>query len=210
MTLISVITPTWKRHKLLVERCIPSVQAQAWPEVEHVIVSDGPDMALGRYLRDDSLGFTSTLVRPVVYGEVAVHDGSPHNWGSAARNHAVSLASGDLIAYLDDDNAYRAGHLQVLAEALLSDPDADFAYSQMLTHPNGHVIGAAPPEYGQIDTSLLMHRAGVLGKYGDWPLAGQIDCHDQHAPDWGVVAKWLAGGAKWVHVPKVTVDYWSS
>lgn len=203
MTRISVITPTWKRHVLLVARCVPSVQAQTWPDVEHVVVSDGPDSPLKRFL-------AAQEVPGLVYGEVPVHDDSDHNWGSAARNHAAKLATGDLVAYLDDDNAYRPEHLKTLAEALLTDPDVDFAYSQMLTHPNEHVIGDVPPEYGQIDTSLIMHRAGLLERCGDWPLAGQIDCHDQHAPDWGVVAKWLAAGATWLHVPQVTVDYWSA
>lgn len=206
MTLISVVTPTWKRHELLISRCIPSVQAQTWPKVEHVIVSDGPDRPLGNYLHNVVIPDAGN---PIVYGEVPVHDASGHNWGSAARNHAAGLVSGDLIAYLDDDNAYRPDHLQVLAEALEAEPEADFAYSMMQTHPAGHIIGMQPPQYGYIDTSLLMHRAGVLDKFGDWPLAGQIECHDQHAPDWGVVQQWLNGGAKWTFVPQVTVDYWS-
>ena len=40
---VSVITPTWQRHDLLLNRCVPSVAAQDHPAVEHVIVSDGPD-----------------------------------------------------------------------------------------------------------------------------------------------------------------------
>lgn len=203
MTRISVITPTWRRHALLISRCIPSVQGQTWPDVEHVVVSDGPDTPLRRFLATQD-------VPGLVYGELPAHDESPHNWGSAARNHAAKLATGGLVAYLDDDNAFRPEHLSVLAEALEARPDVDFAYSQLQTHPAGAVIGAEPPEYGQIDTSLVMHRAGLLERCGDWPAAGQIDYHDQHAPDWGVVAKWLAGGATWLHVPRVTVDYWSA
>ncbi len=41
--LVSVITPTWNRHDLLLNRCIPSVEAQTYPDIEHIIVSDGPD-----------------------------------------------------------------------------------------------------------------------------------------------------------------------
>jgi len=207
MTLISVVTPTWRRHDLLINRCIPSVQAQTWPDVEHVIVSDGPDTPLEKYLHRE---LVPEVKHRIVYGHVSVHDDSPHNWGSSARNEAAKLVAGDLVAYLDDDNAYRPDHLRTLAEALEADPEADFAYSMMQTHPAGHVIGMQPPQYGNIDTSLLMHRAGVLDKFGDWPLAGQIECHDQHAPDWGVVAKWLDAGAKWTFVAQVTVDYWSS
>ena len=48
--LVSVITPTWQRADLLVNRCIPSVQAQDYPVVEHIIVSDGPDQLLRDYM----------------------------------------------------------------------------------------------------------------------------------------------------------------
>lgn len=198
MTLVSVITPTWQRHDLLVSRCIPSVQAQTWPKVEHVIVSDGPDVALRQLLAD----------LPVVYDELPTREDGPHRWGSEPRNRGAAIAGGELIAYLDDDNAYRPEHLQALAEELLANPQADFAYSQMMTYPQERLIGAVPPTYGYIDTSLLMHRADTLEKFGAWPESGQIEHSDQHAPDWGVVARWLDRGAKWVHVPRVTVDYW--
>jgi cellulose synthase/poly-beta-1,6-N-acetylglucosamine synthase-like glycosyltransferase len=40
--LVSIITPTWKRRDLLVKRALPSVAAQDYPNIEHVVVSDGP------------------------------------------------------------------------------------------------------------------------------------------------------------------------
>ena len=47
---VSVVTPTWQRHDLLMDRCIPSVAAQDYPDVEHVICSDGPDPDLAERL----------------------------------------------------------------------------------------------------------------------------------------------------------------
>ncbi len=199
MTLVSVITPTWLRHNHLVDRCIPSVKAQTWPKVEHIVVSDGPDP----YLRAKLAG------EPVTYLELAEHATYPRglvDYGSRPRNHADNHASGEYIAYLDDDNAYRPDHLRLLAEALDANPDAHFAYSMMVTHPQGTLIGSAPPAYGAIDTSMLMHRAGMLTEFGRWPLPTSID-GDTHAPDWAAVQSWLRLGAGWVFVPAVTVDY---
>lgn len=197
--LVSVITPTWRRRKVLTGRCMPSVRAQTWPNVEHIVVSDGPDPGLRKIVES----------RGAVYAEVPEHDNSPHNWGSAARNHGYKSAFGDYIAYLDDDNAFRPDHLRLLVEALEAAPDVHFAYSRMMTHPREQIIGWPPPGYGRIDTSLIMHRAGLLETHGFWPVAGAIEFFDQHAPDWGVVAQWLAAGAKWTHVHEVTVDYWT-
>lgn len=193
--LVSVITPTWQRHELLLDRCIPSVRAQTYPAVEHVIMSDGPDPELAALLPEG-----------VVYDALKHHDDSPNNFGSRARNHGLTLASGALIAYLDDDNAFRPEHIATLVEAFV-DAGVDFAYSRMHVHwSQDYEIGSAPPQYGQIDTSLIMHRRWLATR---WPLPSHID-GDKHAPDWALVAAWLARGGQWAHVPVVTVDYWRS
>lgn len=197
MTRISVITPTWRRGITLLGRCVPSVRAQTWPDVEHVIVSDGPDPDLAADLAG----------QPVVFDQLDSHVDGTVDYGSRARNRALQLATGDLIAYLDDDNAFRPQHLATLAGALLANPDVDFAYSQMLTTA-GNVIGAARPQYGGIDTSIIMHRAGLPERAGGWPLPEDL-AFDPHAPDWGAVSRWLLAGARWIHVPEITVDYWS-
>lgn len=201
MTRVSVITPTWRRTGLLVDRCIPSVRAQTWPNVEHVVVSDGPDPGLFRKVRAEH--------PDIVFAELPQHLDGPVDYGSRARNRGLELATGDYIAYLDDDNAYQPKHLQLLAEALAADPAADFAYSRMHVHWAGgdYEIGSPPAAYGCLDTSLLMHRRGLPERAGRWPLPGQIQ-GDKHAPDWAVVGSWLAHGAQWTFVNEVTVDYW--
>lgn len=204
--LISVITPTWQRHKLLMERCVASVYSQTWPQVEHVIVSDGPDRDLAAVLAQD-LWRRPLKSRPLVFDQLSEHDSAgPIDYGSRARNRGLALAAGDLIAYLDDDNVFRPDHLRLLAAAIEAS-GADFGYSRMLRHPTGDEIGVEPPQYGGLDTSLLMHRRGVPEKYGLWPLPDELGA-DKHAPDWGVVERWLAAGATWVHVPAITVDYY--
>jgi glycosyltransferase involved in cell wall biosynthesis len=205
VTLISVITPTWQRHELLMSRCVDSVYTQTWPEIEHVIVSDGPDRELADILARD-LWRRPLKTRPLVYKQLAEHLDGDIDYGSRARNRGLEVATGDYIAYLDDDNAYRPDHLQLLAEAL-DQADADFAFSRMVRHPNGDEVGNPPPRYGNLDTSLLMHRRGLAEKCGMWPLPHEI-VGDKHAPDWGVVERWLNAGATWTHVPVVTVDYY--
>jgi glycosyltransferase involved in cell wall biosynthesis len=185
---ISVITPTWQRHELLVDRCIPSVAAQTVP-VEHVVVSDGPDPVLRELLAD------------VVYAEVDQHYDDPVNVGARARNRGLEVASGDLIAYLDDDNAFRPHHVETLAEALVSS-GRDFAYSRMYRHGLGDEIGAEPPEHGRVDSSILMQRADTHLKFGWWPVPSE------YCVDWQLVQAWVLAGAQWVFVPEVTVDYY--
>ena len=206
MTLVSVITPTWQRHDVLMERCVQSVFVQTYPAIEHVVVSDGPDRELEVILAMD-LWRRPRKTRSLLFNQLPDHKDGPVDYGSRARNRGLELATGLYVAYLDDDNAYRPEHIAVLAAALDENDNADFAYSQMLTHPSGNLIGYAEPAYGGIDTSLIMHRTGVPQRFGMWPEPDEI-VGDKHAPDWGVVERWLIAGAKWVHVPQVTVDYY--
>src|SRR6266516_4725049 len=103
--LVSVITPhrPGDRYDWIFDRCIASVQAQTYSPIEHVIVSDGPDPKLF-----EMIGRTATP------GAALVFDQLPPNpdprWGSRARRRGLELATGDLIAYLDDDDSYRPDH----------------------------------------------------------------------------------------------------
>jgi glycosyltransferase involved in cell wall biosynthesis len=184
---ISVITPTWKRARLLLNRCIPSVAAQDYDgEIEHIIVSDGPDPAL-----DDVPGVTF----------LDEHRAAP-NRGLWARLAGTRLATGELIAYLDDDNAWRPGHLRLLAGAIERE-GASFAYSRAQCqdeHDATWTIGCQPPVFGQVDTSLIVHNAGLL-ETATWRPSGVPS-------DWDLVSRWLAAGAAWVHVPEITLDYY--
>ena len=193
---VSIITPTWQRHHLLLNRAIPSARAQSYTDTEHLVISDGPDPTLRGLLAEEA----------VTYLECPEHDESRMNFGSRARNWGLKHATGDIIAYLDDDNSWRPDHLALLVRALELNPAAAFSYGLMITHPHGVVIGTNPPQYAGIDTSMIVHRRELLD-VSQWPDPDQIQ-GDQHAPDWAIVAAWLMGGALWVHVPQVTVDYY--
>lgn len=177
---VSVITPTWQRARLLNERCRPSVAQQTYDgPVEHIVVSDGPDPGVD-------------ICLPAHVTEV--------NRGVSARSHGVSLATGDIIAYLDDDNAWRPNHLEKLVAAL---EDADFAYTQALCiRGNGMMwtIGDDPPALGQVDTSALGHWRPALEK-ADW------ECSEA-PPDWHLVRRWMAAGLTWRFEPALTVNYY--
>src|SRR5262245_48422552 len=188
--LVSVITPTWARHDWLLNRCIPSVLAQDYPHVEHVVVSDGPDPELAEMIDG----------KVAVFGQLPEHALGERHYAAAVRNHGLGLATGGYITYLDDDDAYRPHHCRVLAAALDAHPGADFAYSLMSSQ--GDTVGTDPPSYCNIGTPMIMHRRGTLD-LGTWGPDGI-------AEDWDLVERWLQAGARYVHIPEITVDVWPS
>jgi glycosyltransferase involved in cell wall biosynthesis len=189
-----VVTPTWQRHDLLFSRCIPSVAAQSYGSVEHVVVSDGPD----EELRDKLAGLPG-----VRFEELPEHDPGAR-WGHWARLHGTGVAKGDYITYLDDDDAYRPEHCRLLAAALDENPGAGFAYARTIMHAQGGAycrIGTDPPQYGQI-TVTLMHRRALL----------DVATWEQSEPtiDWDLVSRWLAAGVRYTSVGADTADIWPS
>jgi O-antigen biosynthesis protein len=196
--LVSVVTPTWQRHRILLERCIPSVQAQDYPNVQHVIVSDGPDPELASRL------LTWQDRHPIVYGSLPEHM-EDETKRVKARNLGCALAGTDLIAYIDDDDALRPNHVSVLVQALMEHPECGFAYSQMAWHSASGEAGAVGwdvPTYCSISTQMVMHRRELL-EISDWgPYSPE--------EDWELISRWLKAGVAHVHVPMVTVDVWPS
>ena len=191
--LVTVVTPTWQRHELLLNRCVPSVAAQYYRITEHIIVSDGPDPELREKL--------AGLPPGARLEELPEHHPEAQ-WGHYARLHGIDLAKGDYIAYLDDDNSWHPDHLRLLVAAL-EDTGAGFAYPLMAVHGRGeYVIGTDPPAEGQIDTSMIVHRRELLD-VATWRWHPGIP-----TIDWDLVSRWTAAGATWTRVPSVTCDYY--
>jgi glycosyltransferase involved in cell wall biosynthesis len=195
--LVSVITPTWRRHDMLIGRCIPSVQAQDYPAVEHVVVSDGPDEELACKIFDASWP-------NLMYTEVDYHvQNEDENFGHWARILGVEACAGQYITYCDDDDALRPEHCRLLAAALDENPEAGFAVSRMVSH-HAHptVIGWGPLACGNVGSPMIMHRRYTLEK-GTWGPPSWTE-------DWDLVDKWLNAGVKYVNVDAETSDVYPS
>ena len=107
---VSVVIATRNRPQLFMD-ALRSVEAQTAPPLE-VRVGDDGDPPLEP---PDSSRLDVTLI-PV-----------GARCAAAARNRAAAGASGDVLAFLDDDDRWRPDHLRGLAAAF-ADPAVGFAY----------------------------------------------------------------------------------
>jgi GT2 family glycosyltransferase len=103
--LVSVLVRTTGRPAVLRE-ALCSVARQTYPAIETVVVEDGPPAA-------QSLIATEFGELQVVYRATGRRTGR-----CAAGNLALSLASGEYLVFLDDDDLLYADHVEVLVDAV--------------------------------------------------------------------------------------------
>lgn len=198
--LVTIVTPTWDRDDF-VFRAILSVALQTYRPVEHIVVSDGPNPALETRLKRLRAYNYSMGEYELRTHFLPQHDTSAR-WGHHARMRGIELATGNLIAYLDDDEQFLPHHVEGLVRALQDVPGAGFAYSRIKIFDPGYdwVSGEDPPRYGQVSTSTLMHHRSVLDKATwrqGWTHSDTID--------WDLVKRWMDAGVKWAYNSQITV-----
>lgn len=120
--MVTVIMPTYKRAKYI-ERAIKSVLAQTYQDFELIIVDDNNpntkereelEQVMSKYLQNPKIKFIQ-------------HEKNKN--GAVARNTAISMAKGEYISFLDDDDFYLKERLEVLVNALNNNPEYSAAYT---------------------------------------------------------------------------------
>ena len=119
---ISVIIPVYNVKPFL-EEAVGSVRNQTYDNIEIILVDDGSTDGSGKMCDDLSKQDTRIHV---------IHQ---QNRGlSAARNSGLDACTGELIAFLDSDDAFDQGMLSEM-ERLLSDNDAGIAECNYVIFP---------------------------------------------------------------------------
>jgi hypothetical protein len=188
--LVSVVLATRNRSGYLA-RAVGSVLAQSYPTWELLAVDDGSDDETFEVL--EAFGDERIRCFP-----------TPHRGLSAARNRALSEASGDYVAYIDDDNTMHPDWLRSIVWAFTNWPHADLLYGAVIIEscaesdePGGREapwLWFVPYDRDELarnnltDIGAVAHRAGLpeavfdeeLDALADWDLLLRVA--DTHEP----------------------------
>jgi glycosyltransferase involved in cell wall biosynthesis len=116
---VSVILCTYNRAALL-PRAIASVLRQTYADWELIIIDDG------------STDSTRSVVRKLIQEENRIRYFYQKNKGLAgARNTGMQKATGDILTFLDSDDAYHPDHLRKRVRYLTQHADVDFLHGGM-------------------------------------------------------------------------------
>lgn len=137
-----------------------------------------------------------------------------HAGSAVTRNRALSMATTEWVAFLDDDDSWLPHHLETLLHAA-EETGADVIYSGcQVVNGRGEEI-PRQEEWGRFgkpfDGELLRKMSYlpvtslVRTKLAQAALFGPPADHaDSDYDDWGFYVRLLDGGAKFHHVPEVT------
>lgn len=202
--LVTVVTSSWQRPTTIRDHACASIDRQTYSNLQHLVVIDGDDQATEDMLR--SLGYSGDGQSPrrfVALGrnwtplyQAAGYGGNTGflcGFGATARLAGSLLATGDLVAYLDDDNDYAETHIAEMVALFQDHPHIEFALSGW----EGHEISPIPA-VGHADTSGLMHRARLVMTHGGF------DPRDGYEGDGQMLTRWAAAGVPWAAKPTGT------
>lgn len=170
MPRISIIIPAYNRAQYILET-LESIFSQTYTDYEVIIIDDGST--------DD----TRTILQPVI-AERKIRYAYQDNQGvSAARNHGIRLAVGELIAFLDSDDLIHPEKLALQSAYLDEHPDVALVHSPFsrfdaqgkdlgfrgTSHLSGRVYPQILLDWSVlIPPSVVMVRADALREAGDF------------------------------------------
>lgn len=203
--MISVIITTFNRKEML-KRAIDSVLAQTFTDWELIVVDDASTDGTKKFMEE--LEIDNEGSHTIKYSR------NPKNFGcdTQPKNIGARMATGEYIAYLDDDNTFRPDHLQALYNELQRNPKIDVAYGDRIVIDDE---GQIEPRMGvssdfsdtilmqrnYIDTSDVLMKREALFDVGGW------DERFKKYVDWNLWVRMAKAGKAFVRVPIILTEY---
>jgi GT2 family glycosyltransferase len=192
--LVTVVMPVWNRPEQLV-RAVESVQRQTHTAWELVIVDDG------------STDSTPQVAARLAGGDPRIRVVAEQRAGvSRARNTALGLGTGDVVAFLDSDNEWVPDHLRVML-AEMERSGSRFAHSGVRGHGHDALwFRARDGGYDELEVSNFIDLNAVVVDRALLDEVGHFDESLRRMVDWDLALR-LAAAEPPRLVPFIGVDY---
>ena len=187
---ISIVTPSFQQAEFL-DTAIRSVVEQRYPALEYVVQDGGSD--------DGS-------VEVVRRWEHALHawDSGPDDGQASAINRGFSRTSGEIMAWLNSDDALLPGAVAEVARYLAEHPEVDVVYGhRMLIDERNRQIGiwALPPHDDRMLTVVdYVPQETMFWRRHLWERVGGLDERFHYALDWDLLLRFRETGARFARL----------
>ncbi len=150
-------------------------------------------------------------------GAIVVSYDWEHGGHAYNRNKALESVTTDWVAFLDDDDVLLPHHLETLCR-VANETDADLVYPwHEIRNEQGTLLGDLLNGHGKPFDEEELRRNNfipvtVLAKteqlrYARFPVSGPGEPWWK-CEDWGCWIRMLDNGAKFVHTPEITWQWW--
>jgi glycosyltransferase involved in cell wall biosynthesis len=193
--LVSVVIPIYNSERYLAET-LTSILASDYANFEVICMDDGSKDASISIAQE----YASNDKRVKVYSQ-------PNGGACLARNHAISLASGELILPIDSDDKISPTYISNAAKVLMANPDVKVVI------PRAEYFGDRVGEWKlkRYSLNLLARKnmipACAMYRKSDWLRVGGYDPEFKTREDWAFWIAVLKDGGKVVYLPDVEFFY---
>jgi len=155
--LVSVIIPAFNRPELI-KRAVTSALSQSYQNLEVVVADDHSDADI------------QSELAPLGDSRIIVSRHEENRGASAARNTAIAMASGEYLAFLDDDDEWSSTKIEkqvALMQASSEDVGLIYCWTEYQI-PDGTVIAHRRPELRgnvfdqMLGAQVLVNSSGLL------------------------------------------------
>ena len=158
----SIVLPTYNRMGPVCQ-AVESVRGQTFRDFELLVADDGSSDGTQDFLKRR---YSSEIAE----GRIRLLE-LPHGGACAARNAALSAATGTWIAYLDSDNVVSPDFLQTFADGIAANPDARNFYAALVRRSNGTVLDEPFSrevllKWNFIDIGVYCHHRDLFAEFG--------------------------------------------
>ncbi|HET6910792.1 MAG TPA: glycosyltransferase [Mycobacteriales bacterium] len=183
---ITALTATLGRRPDMLAEAARSVRGQTLQPLEHIVVDDG--------------SFSVAPMEGVTLLSIE------HAGLGPARNAGLASARGDAVALLDDDDLWHPHHLATLWEQMRM-TGADVVYSDCLEvgRRDGYATRVADFDFELLQRENFICVPATLVRTSALLAVGGFS--SGALEDWQTWKRMAAAGARFVHVPEVTVTY---
>lgn len=175
---ISIVTPSYNQARFLGD-CLLSVKEQSYPAAEHIVVDGGSTDGSVEILRGCSSKPGWSHLRWTSEADRGQTD---------AINKGLRLASGDILAYLNSDDAYALGAFHFVNSFFMKNPEVDLIYGECwFTSENGDIVRrkkALPFSRGRLLRADYILQPTVFMRARAWRKVGQFNESLHHAMDY--------------------------
>ncbi|MGF3112272.1 glycosyltransferase family 2 protein [Facklamia sp. P9177] len=166
---VSVIIPTYKRADFLA-RAINSVLNQSYENLEVLVIDDNNPESLFR-------SETENIMKQFSENQKVIYIQHSFNMnGSVARNTGIKKSSGDLIAFLDDDNYFYKDKIRKQVDFLNNHKNYKAVYCGLIDSNNkikyanrsGNLMFEQLSGSQIIDTNTILIKKSVVLEFEGW------------------------------------------